>query len=117
MKHALALLLGLAALVLAACGGEPEDYSDDILGVWYAVEYASEFVEFRDDGVVADTFGSETTYGDYIVDSENALIWVNFGDDLFSLRIAREDGKLILLDNNGTLVREEDLAEYRQNAP
>lgn len=110
-----AVLVCLFCLSLCACGEEKEtvDYTAEILGVWYAVEYETEYVEFREDGTVADTFGSDTTYGDYLIDNENALIWVNFGDDVFALRITEEDGRLILLDNNGTLVREEDCVKYR----
>lgn len=117
MRKLTALLLAAAlCLSLPACGKdeEPTDYSQAILGMWYAVEYESEYVEFREDGTVADTFSGETTYGDYLVDNENALIWCNFGDDVFSLRIQDEDGKLTLLDNNGTLVREEDKDAARE---
>lgn len=116
MKKVLSLILAvILCLILPACGEkEPVDYTDDILGIWYAVEYESEYVEFFDDGTVADTFGAETTYGQYFVDNENALLWVNFGDDVFSIRIAEKDGRLILLDNNGTLVREADRDAARQ---
>ena len=39
MKQAASLLL--CCLLLAGCAKEPErkDYTDDILGIWYAVEY------------------------------------------------------------------------------
>lgn len=111
----LAALLAALCIGLCACGEEPEkiDYATAILGTWYAVEYENEYVEFLEDGTVEDTFGGEMTWGDYIVDSETGLIWCNFGDDVFALQIAQRDGKLILLDNNGTLVREEDAAEAR----
>ena len=108
-------LLGCSAE--AATPTEPVDYSQAILGFWYAVEYESEYVEFRADGTVMDCFGTSISYGEYLVDNENALIWVNFGDDFFAMGIGELDGKMILLDNNGTLVREEDAeaarAEYR----
>ena len=108
MKKIVALML-LLGFLLCACGAEPEetDYTAAILGVWYAVEY-NEYVEFCDDGTVVDTFGNDVSRGDYLVDNETGQIWCNFGDDVFSLQIAEEDGKLILLDNNGTLVRVED---------
>lgn len=124
MKKAFLLFIATAfCLSLCSCGAKPEpetepvDYSQAILGFWYAVEYESEYVEFREDGTVMDCFGSSVTYGEYLVDNENALIWVNFGDDFFAMGIGELDGKMILLDNNGTLVREEDAesarAEYR----
>jgi len=116
MKKILAaILIVVIFLSISACGAkkEPVDYTTQILGLWYAVEYESEYVEFREDGTVADTFGGNTTYGNYLIDNENALIWCNFGDDIFSLQIVEEAGSMILLDNNGTLVREEDCAEYR----
>ena len=110
-------------LTLLGCGAEaatptePVDYTQSILGFWYAVEYESEYVEFRADGTVMDCFGTSISYGEYLVDNENALIWVNFGDDFFAMGIGELDGKMVLLDNNGTLVREEDAeaarAEYR----
>lgn len=119
MKQYIILLLAAAVcLSLAACGepAEPRDYTEDILGLWYAVEYETEYVEFLSDGTVEDTFGGQLTRGQWILDNENALLWINFGDDVFSIRIHEEDGRIILLDNNGTLVREEDLdaarAEY-----
>ncbi|MBQ7800912.1 MAG: hypothetical protein IJ375_01150 [Oscillospiraceae bacterium] len=114
MKKAIALLLALLCLGLWGCGEEPVDYASAILGTWYAVEYESEVVEFREDGIVADTFSGNTDYGNYIVDNENARIWVNFGDDVFSMEITEEEGRLIILDNNGTLVREEDRDAYRE---
>lgn len=109
-----ALLLSLCIL-LCACGikSEKTDYAAAVLGTWYAVEYENEYVEFLEDGTVEDTFGGVMTWGDYIVDSEAGLIWCNFGDDLFALQIVERDGKLILLDNNGTLVREADVEEAR----
>lgn len=114
VKKIVALLLAVC-VILCACGKEPEkiDYGAAILGTWYAVEYESEYVEFLEDGTVEDTFGGKMTWGDYVVDNETGLIWCNFGDDVFALQIAERDGKLILLDNNGTLVREEDVAEAR----
>lgn len=114
VKKIIALLMVLCVL-LCACGKEPDkiDYATAILGTWYAVEYESEYVEFLEDGTVEDTFGGQMTWGDYIVDNEAARIWCNFGDDVFSLQIVEQDEKLILLDNNGTLVREEDVAEAR----
>ena len=124
MKKPFLLFIAAAlCLSLCSCGTSPEpetepvDYSRAILGFWYAVEYESEYVEFREDGTVMDCFGSSVTYGEYLVDNENALIWVNFGDDFFAMGIGELDGKMVLLDNNGTLVREEDAeaarAEYR----
>lgn len=113
MKKLAALIL-VALMILCACQQEePVDYTDAVVGVWYAVEYENEVVEFRSDGTVADTYCSKTTYGDWIIDNENALIWCNFGDDVFNIRISCEDGNYILLDNNGTLVRETELEQYR----
>lgn len=117
MKKYMLLLLALC-LSLAACGdpAEPRDYTGDIVGLWYAVEYETEYVEFLADGTVEDTFNGQLTRGFWKLDNENALLWINFGDDVFSIRIREEDGRIILLDNNGTLVREADLdtarAEY-----
>lgn len=119
MKKLLSAVLAvLCCLYLSACSEEPEpvDYTDDILGIWYAVEY-DEYVNFRSDGIVEDTYNGSTIRGHYQVDNENALLWINFGDDIYSIRITEEDGKIILLDNNGTLVREADRdtarAEYQ----
>lgn len=107
----------LLALCLCGCGKEePKDYAQEIQGIWYAVEYENEVVDFRADGTVADTYCGTTTYGDYLVDNEGTLIWCNFGDDVFSIRIQDEDGKLTLIDNNGTMVREEDLQSARAAA-
>ena len=107
MKQAVSLLL--CCLLLASCAKEPElkDYTDDILGIWYAVEY-DEYVEFLADGTVEDTYNGTTTRGFWKLDNATALLWINFGDDIFSIRISEQDGKTILLDNNGTLVREAD---------
>lgn len=114
MKKAVTALILLAlclALLVQTGVTKTVDYTPSILGVWYVVEYENEFVEFRADGTVVDTFGSDVTYGDYLVDNENALLWVNFGDDIFTIRIAERDGEIILLDNNGTLVRERKLGK------
>ncbi len=110
MKKLLILLLAL--LCLTACA-EEVDYTQVILGEWYAVEYEGQFVNFRSDGVVENHRKSGKIRGHYKVDNENALLWINFGDDIYSVRISEEDGKIILLDNNGTLVRQEDLAAAR----
>lgn len=110
-----AMIWVLLCLLLCGCGAEPEptDYAAAIQGIWYAVEYR-EYVEFCGDGTVVDTFGNDVTRGDYLVDNETAQIWCNFGDDVFSLQITERDGKMILLDNNGTLVREADLDAARE---
>ena len=113
MKQAVSLLL--CCLLWASCAKEPElkDYTDDILGIWYAVEY-DEYVEFLPDGTVEDTYNGKTTRGFWKLDNEAALLWINFGDDIFSIRISEQDGKLILLDNNGTMVREADRDAARE---
>lgn len=113
MKQAAALLL--CCLLLAGCGQEPEsrDYTNDILGIWYAVEY-DEYVEFLADGTVEDTYNGNTTRGFWKLDNENALLWINFGDDIFSIRISDAEGKITLLDNNGTMVREPDRDAARE---
>ena len=114
MKQAVSLLL--CCLLLASCAKEPElkDYTDDILGIWYAVEY-DEYVEFLADGTVEDTYNGTTTRGFWKLDNTTAQLWINFGDDIFSIRISEQDGKMILLDNNGTLVREADRDAARKN--
>ena len=114
MKQAVSLLL--CCLLLASCAKEPEirDYTDDILGIWYAVEY-DEYVEFLADGTVEDTYNGTTTRGFWKLDNEAAQLWINFGDYIFSIRISEQDGKTILLDNNGTLVREADRDAARKN--
>lgn len=117
MKKCISLILtAMLCLSLTACREteDPRDYTDDILGMWYAVEYESEYVEFLADGTVEDTFGGQVTRGQWILDNENALLWINFGDDVFSIRIWDEDGKITLLDNNGTLVRESDRDAARE---
>ena len=113
MKKLAALLL--CCLLLSGCAGkaEPRDYTDDILGIWYAVEY-EEYVEFLADGTVEDTYNGKTTRGFWKLDQETGLLWINFGDDIFSIRISEQDGKLILLDNNGTMVREADRDAARE---
>ena len=113
MKKLAALLL--CCLLLSGCAekAEPKDYTDDILGIWYAVEY-EEYVEFFADGTVEDTYNGKTTRGFWKLDQETGLLWINFGDDIFSIRISEEDGKITLLDNNGTLVREADLDAARE---
>ena len=113
MKQAVSLLL--CCLLLASCAKEPElkDYTDDILGIWYAVEY-DEYVEFLPDGTVEDTYNGKTTRGFWKLDNEAALLWINFGYYIFSIRISEQDGKLILLDNNGTMVREADRDAARE---
>ena len=113
MKQTIALLL--CCLLLASCVKEPElkDYTDDILGIWYAVEY-DEYVEFLPDGTVEDTYNGTTTRGFWKLDNETALLWINFGDDIFSIRISDVEGKITLLDNNGTLVREADRDAARE---
>lgn len=112
----LLLLAVVCSLLLTACAGEPEpkDYTQDILGVWYAVEYENEYVVFLEDGTVEDTYNGRTTRGFWKLDNENALLWINFGDDIFSIRISEADGTITLLDNNGTLVREADLDAARE---
>ena len=114
MKQAVSLLL--CCLLLASCAKEPElkDYTDDILGIWYAVEY-DEYVEFLADGTVEDTYNGTTTRGFWKLDNATALLWINFGYYIFSIRISEQDGKTILLDNNGTLVREADRDAARKN--
>ena len=113
MKQAVSLLL--CCLLLASCAKEPElkDYTDDILGIWYAVEY-DEYVEFLPDGTVEDTYNGKTTRGFWKLDNEAALLWINFSYYIFSIRISEQDGKLILLDNNGTMVREADRDAARE---
>ena len=113
MKQAVALLL--CCLLLTGCCQEPElrDYTDDILGVWYAVEY-DEYVEFLPDGTVEDTYNGTTSRGFWKLDNEAAQLWINFGDDIFSIRISDIEGKITLLDNNGTLVREADRDAARE---
>ena len=113
MKKLAALLL--CCLLLSGCAGkaEPKDYTDEILGIWYAVEY-DEYVEFLADGTVEDTYNGTTTRGFWKLDNATALLWINFGDDIFSIRISEQDGKTILLDNNGTLVREADRDAARE---
>ena len=105
MKQAAILLL--CCLLLTGCVQEPEskDYTENILGMWYAVEY-DEYVEFLADGTVEDTYNGTTTRGFWKLDNENALLWINFGDDIFSIRILEQDGNTVLSDNNGTMVRE-----------
>ena len=113
MKRSIVLLL--CCMLLAGCAKEPEpkDYTDDILGIWYAVEY-DEYVEFLPDGTVEDTFNGTTSRGFWKLDNETARLWINFGDDIFSIRISDIDGKITLLDNNGTLVREADRDAARE---
>ena len=113
MKRSIVLLL--CCMLLAGCAKEPEpkDYTDDILGIWYAVEY-DEYVEFLEDGTVEDTFNGTTSRGFWKLDNETARLWINFGDDIFSIRISDIDGKITLLDNNGTLVREADRDAARE---
>jgi hypothetical protein len=113
MKQVVTLLL--CCLLLTGCHLEPEirDYTDDILGIWYAVEY-DEYVEFLADGTVEDTYNETTTRGFWKLDNTTAQLWINFGDDIFSIRISEQDGKMILLDNNGTLVREADRDTARE---
>ena len=118
MKQAASLLL--CCLLLAGCAKEPErkDYTDDILGIWYAVEY-DEYVEFLPDGTVEDTYNETTTRGFWKLDKETGLLWINFGDDIFSMGISERDGTITLIDNNGTMVREADRdaakEAYRKN--
>lgn len=109
MRKQLSVML-LICLFLTGCSEKPEpkDYTQDILGTWYAVEYDNEYVEFLADGTVEDTFNGKTSRGFWKLDNESALLWINFGDDIFSIRISERDGKIILMDNNGTLVREAD---------
>lgn len=113
MKYAVALFL--CCLLLTGCGQEPEsrDYTNDILGIWYAVEY-DEYVEFLVDGTVEDTYKGKTSRGFWKLDNENALLWINFGDDVFSIQISDINGKITLLDNNGTLVQEADRDAARE---
>ena len=113
MKQTIVLLL--CCLLLSGCWQEPEikDYTDDILGLWYAVEY-DEYVEFLADGTVEDTYNGTTTLGFWKLDNETAQLWINFGDDIFSIRISDTEGKITLLDNNGTLVREADRDAARE---
>ena len=111
MKQVAVILL--CFLLLTGCAAETKDYTEDILGVWYAVEY-EECVEFLPDGTVEDTYNGKTTRGFWKLDNTNMLLWINFGDDIFSIRISEQDGKTILLDNNGTLVREADRDAARE---
>ena len=113
MKQAASLLL--CCLLLAGCAKEPElkDYTDDILGIWYAVEY-DEYVEFLPDGTVEDTYNKTTTRGFWKLDNENMLLWINFGYYVFSIQISDADGKITLIDNNGTMVREADRDAARE---
>ena len=113
MKKLAALLL--CCLLLSGCAGKAEskDYTDEILGIWYAVEY-EEYVEFLADGTVEDTYNGKTTRGFWKLDQETGLLWINFGDDIFSIRISDIEGKITLLDNNGTLVREVDRDAARE---
>ena len=113
MKRVASLLL--CCLLLVGCAKEPElkDYTDDILGIWYAVEY-DEYVEFLPDGTVEDTYNGKTTRGFWKLGNEAALLWINFGDDIFSIRISEQNGKIILLDSNGTMVREADRDAARE---
>ena len=113
MKQTIVLLL--CCLLVSGCWQEPEikDYTDDILGLWYAVEY-DEYVEFLADGTVEDTYNGTTTRGFWKLDNETAQLWINFGDDIFSIRISDIEGKITLLDNNGTLVREADRDAARE---
>ena len=92
MKQTIALLL--CCLLLSGCRQEPEikDYTDDVLGIWYAVEY-DECVEFLADGTVEDTYNGTTPRGFWKLDNETALLWINFGDDIFSIRISDMGGK------------------------
>ena len=114
MKQVVTLLL--CCLLLTGCCQEPEisDYTDVILGIWYAVEY-DEYVEFLADGTVEDTYNGTTSRGFWKLDNTTAQLWINFGDDVFSIRISDQDGKMILLDNNGTLVREADRDAARES--
>ena len=105
MKQVAVILL--CFLLLAGCAAETKDYTEDILGIWYAIEY-EECVEFLPDGTVEDTYNGKTTRGFWKLDNINMLLWINFGDDIFSIRISEQNGKIVLLDNNGTLVREAD---------
>ena len=113
MKRAASLLL--CCLLLVGCAKEPElkDYTDDILGIWYAVEY-DEYVEFLPDGTVEDTYNKTTTRGFWKLDNENMLLWINFGYYVFSIQISDADGKITLIDNNGTMVREADRDAARE---
>ena len=113
MKQAAALLL--CCLLLTGCAREPKPTydTDDISGIWYAVEY-DEYVEFLADGTVEDTYNGKTTRGFWKLDHEAGLLWINFGDDVFSIQISEQNGKIVLLDNNGTLVREVDRDAARE---
>ena len=73
MKQTIVLLL--CCLLLSGCWQEPEikDYTDDILGLWYAVEY-DEYVEFLADGTVEDTYNGTTTRGFWKLDNETAQL-------------------------------------------
>ena len=111
MKHA--VVISLCFLLLTGCIAETKDYTEDILGIWYAVEY-EESVEFLPDGTVEDTYNNTTTRGFWKLDKETGLLWINFGDDIFSMGISEQDGKITLIDNNGTLVREADRDAARE---
>ena len=113
MKQAVVILL--CFLLLTGCSREPEPMyeADDILGIWYAVEY-EESVEFLADGTVEDTYNGKVSRGFWTLDSEAGLLWINFGDDVFSIQISDQSGNLTLIDNNGTLVREADRDAARE---
>ena len=113
MKQVVTLLL--CCLLLTGCHQEPEirDYTDDILGIWYAVEY-DEYVEFLADGTVEDTYNGTTTRGFWKLDNETGLLWINFGYYIFSIGISERDGTITLIDNNGTMVREADRDTARE---
>ena len=113
MKQTVVILL--CFLLLTGCTGEPAPTydTDDILGIWYAVEY-EESVAFLPDGTVEDTYNGKVSRGFWKLDSEAGLLWINFGDDIFPIQISGQNGNLILIDNNGTLVREADRDSARE---